>query len=66
MPLFKYAVILQPTVEEREKGAQDELVVEPSHFVAKDQRTAEIMAARKIPEELMKNLDRVVVAVGPF
>lgn len=66
MPLFEYAIIQKPTKDEASAGAGDKLIVKPDYLVAKDQATANILAARKIPDDLLDKLDRVEVAVRPF
>ena len=66
MPMFEYAVILKPTKDDANAGRGDEIILKPDYFVAKDQATANILAARKIPEKYLEILDRVEVAVRPF
>ena len=61
--LFQIAVICHP--EEKSK-APAELVVPIETILAKDEKVAALMAARKIPESYNEKLDRVEVAVRPF
>ena len=65
--LFRYAVLKNPTKEEREKGARTEIVIGLSEwFLAKTEQEVVMRATREIPEEEMKNADRLEVAVQPF
>jgi hypothetical protein len=67
MPLFEYAVILEEKRNDKDKivGAE-KLIVPITSIMAKDQGQAQILAARAIPEEHLKDLDRITVAVRPF
>lgn len=67
MPIFEYAIIFHPTRKEKEEGtAQPKIVTPPTHCLANDANSAMVLASRAIPEEYLKNLDRVEVAVRPF
>lgn len=67
MDLFQYAVIKD---EKRDKDGEiveeAQLLVEPTHVLAKSDREVGIQAAKAIPDEHMKDLDRVRVIVHPF
>jgi hypothetical protein len=65
--LFRYAVLKNPTKEEREKGARTVVVVPPSDWcLARTEQEVVMKATREIPEEEMKDADRLEVAVSPF
>lgn len=62
MKLFEYAVIYVPT--EKDKTAT--ILVQPTTVLAKDPKSVEMLAAKKIPAEYDDKLDQVQVAVRPF
>jgi hypothetical protein len=65
--LFQYAVILQPKRDKDGELTEDgRVIVEPTTVLAKDQKQAELLAGRAIPDEQIKNLERLVVVVRPF
>lgn len=64
--VFEYIVIKHPTIEEAEQGNGSEIVVELGRLCADDQGAAFVQASRLIPEEHMKNLARLEVAIRPF
>jgi hypothetical protein len=64
MPLFGVAVIEHPTPEEKEKGKEETLLVEPKWLVAKSADIAKVLAGRELPAEV--NVDRIEVLVRPF
>lgn len=66
MKLWQYAVILEPTVEDRKAGKRDEIVVPVTTIVAKDAAEATMVACRAIPPEHADKTDRLEVAVRPF
>ncbi len=70
MKLFEYAVIHRPRRKKSEiDDGQPEtanLVVPITPVVAKDVAEVQIIAARKIPENLLGELDRVDVVVRSF
>jgi hypothetical protein len=66
MKIFEYAIMLHPTKKAREEGSPSKLITPPTPILAHDQNSAMVLAARKIPEELIDKLDRVEVAVRPF
>jgi transcriptional regulator with XRE-family HTH domain len=67
--LYEYAVLLE---EKRDKDGEvveeSEVVVEITSVLARDDAQAQMLAARAIPEQYVKNgkLDRLVVVVRPF
>jgi hypothetical protein len=64
--LFEFAIIAHPTSEEAKDGKGTEILVKPEVIVAPDERTANIMASRRIPESHLTKLDRVDIALRPF
>lgn len=65
--LFQIAAILHPTDKDREdNGTRSILLVPPETILARDDREAQLVAARKIPADQTKNLDRIEIAVAPF
>lgn len=67
MKLFQYAAIYIPdTDNEAEKDEKPAIVIEPTTVLAKDEKTAAMLAAREIPSEYVDKIDRVEVAVRSF
>lgn len=70
MKLFEFAILYHPmqTKEDADKGVRpnSEIVVDVTRVLAKDVNEVTLLAARKIPENLLDKLDRVEVAVRPF
>ena len=65
--LFQYAVILQPTTEERKAGKKAEIIVPPTpFFLASSESEVAMKASREVPDGHMANADRLEVAVRPF
>lgn len=69
MQLFQYSVLLQ---EKQDKDGQvieeAQIVVPVTDTLARDVAQAQLLAARAIPDELVKDgkLDRLMVVVRPF
>lgn len=69
MQLFEYAVFKNEKLDkDGEVTDAAAIVVEPTTILARDQKQAELLAARAIPEDVASNgvLDRLVVAIRPF
>lgn len=64
--VFEIVAVYNPTEKEEEDGKVSVIVVEPKTVLAKDERTAGVMAARAIPQEYESKLDQVEVLVRPF
>lgn len=65
--LFEYAVILQPKVTKSGDTTEEaKLVVEPTVVLCRDQKQAELLAGRAIPEDLLDKLGRLTLVVRPF
>lgn len=63
LQLFEYVVLKNPRDEKKENT---ELIVEKKTILARDQKTAAMIATREIPEKFMKDLDLVEVVVRSF
>jgi hypothetical protein len=66
MSVFEIVAVFNPTEKEEEDGKTSEIVVEPRTVLAKDERTAGVIAARAIPADYESRLDQVAVLVRPF
>lgn len=67
LSLFEYAVIMQPKLnKDGEVVSEGRVIVPVTTVLVKDQAQAELKAARDIPDEEIKNLDRIMVVVRPF
>jgi peptidase E len=68
--LFEYCIIYHQlqTKEQKEKGeAQKSILVQDvKRIVARDEKAAQTMAARELPEEYLDKLDQVEIAIRPF
>lgn len=65
--LYHYAVILDPTEDEKKAGKRSELVVAPKVILARDQKEVVVRAAREIDGSLIESKgDRLRIAVSPF
>lgn len=64
--LYQYAVIWNPTEEQAKSGEKAKVLVEPATLLAKDDQQAYILAARKVPDDYLEQLDQVQIAVRPF
>lgn len=60
--LFEYVVLLNPRSEKEETS----MIVKQTSVLAKDAKTAAMLAARSIPEKHLKNIDQCEVIVRPF
>lgn len=65
--LFEYAIVLQ---EKKDKDGnvteEAQILVAPTHVLAKSASDVNIIASRAIPEEQVINLERITLAVRPF
>lgn len=64
--LFTYAIIWNPNEKETKEGKKPTLLVPPTHALAADQNSVQIMAAMNIPNEYKDSLDQIEIAVRPF
>ena len=64
MKLYQYAVIYLPKKDDEKEKAK--VIVPVTTAIAPDDATANIIAARSIPESFIGKLDEVSVVVRPF
>lgn len=64
--LFEYAIFVDDLTNDDGKVTEAAEFIERGEVLAKDQETATILVARKIPEEKMEQLERITLAVRPF
>ena len=64
--VFEVLLLLHPTEEERRKGEHARLLDDVQRYVARDQQTVLLLAARRIPTEYMDKLDRLQLLIRPF
>ena len=68
--LYEIAVLFHPlqTKEQKDKGeTQKSLILRnPEYILAKDDKEAQVLASRAIPEDYLNRLDQVEVAIRPF
>lgn len=65
MKIYEYAIILQPKYEDDKKVEPGRLIV-VDKVLADDDKQAQILIHRAIPEEVIDEIDRVTVAIRPF
>jgi len=66
MKLFQYAIIWEPTEAQVKEGQKPKLIIDITSIVAADDKSANMIAARAIPEEYISQLDQVKIALRPF
>lgn len=70
MRLYEFAVIFEPlpTKEQQDRGEEpkSELIVDLTRVLCNNDKEAQMVAARAIPEQYMAKLDRVEIALRPF
>ncbi len=65
--LFTYAVLLNPKkAKDGEEQEHTKMIVEPTHILAKDEKSLTMQVVRKIPEQYENDLDRVSILIRPF
>ncbi len=64
--LFTYALIWHPTDEEAKNGKKSVIIKDPTHFLAKDEKTASLQVAMEIPAEYKDKLDQVEIVLSSF
>jgi hypothetical protein len=65
--LFQYAIIWHPTEKQvKDEGKKSEIIVELKTILANDLNSANIQAARAIPEAKLNELDQIQLVVKPF
>lgn len=69
MKLYEYAVVLDEKTDRDDEVVEEaQMIVPVTEVLARDDAQAQLLAARSIPEEYVKNgkLDRLTVVVRPF
>ena len=71
MKLFQFAIIYHPSADEKKDGKNSELIRSEKGLVienvlADDEKQALLMAGRAIPEEHLKHLSQLEIAIRPF
>jgi hypothetical protein len=67
MKLYQFAVIYNPdTTKENLKDEKPAVIVPVTEVLAKDERQAQMLAARSIPESYVDKLESVEITVRPF
>lgn len=66
MQLFDVAILFVPTDKQREDGAVEEVVLEPTSILAKSEQDALFQVSFKIPEAFKDKTAQLEVAVRPF
>jgi len=64
--IFEYAVLLDPTSDEKKAGKNTEIIVPITSVLANDEQQAIMLAGRAIPDTFLDKVDRITVAVRPF
>lgn len=65
--LYEVAIIVQPTKQEAEAGGVEKLIMPPTAVIAKDERSAGVIAVSQATEQLPAELlARAEVLVRPF
>ena len=66
LQLFDVAILFVPTDKQREEGAIEQVVLEPTSILAKSEQDALLQGAFKVPEEFKDRTAQLEVAVRPF
>lgn len=66
MKLFQYVIFWTPTEAQTKEGKKPEILKEMTTILAKDEQSANIMAARAIPDSHINELEQITIAVRPF
>lgn len=70
MKLYEYAVIYNPVPTKEQADnfitPKSTLVVDVTRVLANNDKEAQIIATKSIPDEYMDKLDRLEIAVRPF
>jgi hypothetical protein len=66
MRVYEYLVFFEPDADDENDTRKAQIVVEPKVILAKNESTANTMAARAIPVEWENDLDLLTVVIRPF
>ena len=64
--LFQYAIIYNPSKEQKDKGDVNTIIQDITSILSPDQNSALLKIARKIPEDYLDRLEQVEITVRPF
>ncbi len=62
MKVFEFVIVHRPSEKEKEP----KIVSQPKVVLAKDERVAQMMAVKEIPEEYTAKLEEVEISIRPF
>ncbi len=67
MRVFEYVIVHRPEVKEGEKQTEfPSIIVQPAVVLAKDEKVAQMMAVKAIPEAFTSRLEEVEITIRPF
>lgn len=67
MRVFEYVIVHRPVVKEGEKQTNfPAIIVNPSVILAKDEKVAQMMAVKAIPDAYTSLLEEVEITIRPF
>lgn len=66
MKLFQYAIYWLPTEKQIKEGQKEKIIKDITSILAADDKTANILVAKQIPDEYDNQLDQVTIALRPF
>ncbi|MHA1966571.1 MAG: hypothetical protein ACW964_02090 [Candidatus Hodarchaeales archaeon] len=64
--MYQYAILWHPNKDEEKKGKKSKIVVDPTTILASDERVAQMIVIKAIPEEYEDKLEQLDVAIRPF
>lgn len=66
MKVFQYVIFWLPTEAQVKEGTKPSVLNDLTTVLAKDEQSANILAARAIPEAYVNQLEQVTIALRPF
>lgn len=66
MELFQYVIFWTPTTDQAKEGKKPEIIVEFKTVLAKSKESANMLAAKEIPDKYNDEIDQVTIALRPF
>lgn len=66
MKLFQYAIMWLPNEQQKKDGQKEKLIKDITSIMANDDKAANILAAKQIPDEYDNQLDQIQIALRPF
>lgn len=68
--IYEVAVLFHPlqNKDQKDKGetAKSSFLKRPEYMLAKDDKEAQVLGSRMIPDEYLDRLDQVEIAIRPF